>query len=123
MASEIGIFGVIAFFFLIIRAFMAASFTRSKLAWIYRKQSKKRPMPDPEDGLDDHDRMFLQTHGAAMVASMVGWAVAATFASVAFHWTFYYLLGLAVAARAIVHHRAVAYAKAKALAQEEALAA
>jgi O-antigen ligase len=123
VASEIGIFGVFAFFFLIIRAFMAAFFTRKKLTWIYRRQSKKRLMPEPEDGLDEHDRMFLQTHGAAMVASMVGWAVCATFASVAFHWTLYYLLGLAVVARDIVRHRAVAYAKAKALAQEEALAA
>ena len=98
--------------------------TRKKLAWIYRTSGRrKRPSPEPEDGLDEHDRLFLQTHGAALVASLVGWAVCALFASVAFNWTLYYLLGLAVTARDIVRNRAQAYAKAKALAQEEALAA
>jgi O-antigen ligase len=123
VASEIGIFGVFVFMFLIVRAFAAAIWTRKALNWIHRKQSRKRPAADPEDGLDEHDRVFLQTHSAALIASMVGWAVCATFASVAFHWTLYYLLGLAVTAREIVRHRAVAYAKAKVLAQQEALAA
>jgi O-antigen ligase len=123
VAAEIGVFGVIAFFFLIIRGFAASVWTRKTLRWIYRRRSRKRPMADPADGLDEHDRVFLQTHGAAMIASMVGWAVCAAFASVAFNWTLYYLLGLTVAAREIVRLRAAAYAKAKALAQEEALAA
>ena len=34
-----------------------------------------------------------------MVAGLVGWFVCALFASVAYHWTFYYLLALAVAPR------------------------
>ncbi len=123
VAAEIGVFGVVAFIFLIIRAFTASFSTRKKLTWIYRRRSKKRPLPEPGDGLDEHDRLFLQTHGAALIASMVGWAVCAMFASVAFHWTLYYLVGLAVTARDIVRNRAKAYAKAKALAQEEALAA
>ena len=123
VASEIGVFGLAAFFFLIVRAFTASFYTRKTLAWIYRRRSKKRPRREPEDGLDEHDRIFLQTHGAAMIASLVGWAVCAMFASVAFHWTLYYVIGLTVSARDIVRQRAVAYAKAKALAQEEALAA
>ena len=55
---------------------------------------------------------------------MVGWAVCAFFASVAFNWTIYYLLGLAVTARDVVRTRERAYAKAKklALAQEAAAA-
>ena len=32
-----------------------------------------------------------------MVAALVGWFVCALFASVAFNWTFYYLLALAAA--------------------------
>jgi O-antigen ligase len=123
VAAEIGVFGLVAFFFVVIRGFTASFFLRRKLAWIYRKRSKTRPMREPEDGLDDQDRSFLQTHGAAMIASMVAWAVCAMFASVAFHWTLYYLVGLAVTARDIVRHRATAYAKAKALAEEEARAA
>jgi O-antigen ligase len=123
VAAEIGVFGVVPFFFLIIRAFIASFFLRRKLAWIHRKRPKKRPLREPEDGLTEQERSFLQTHGAAMIASMVAWAVCAMFASVAFHWTLYYLVGLTVTARDIVRHRETAYAKAKALAQEEALAA
>ena len=38
-------------------------------------------------------------HSAALTASIVGWLVCALFASVAYHWTFYYLLALAAAPR------------------------
>ena len=123
IASEIGIFGVIAFVFLVVRAFTAAWWTRSTLSWIYRKRSRKRPEPEPEDGLDEHERMFLQTHASAMIACMVGWTVCAMFASVAFNWTLYYLAGLAVTSRDVVRRRAKAYAKAKMLSEREALAA
>ena len=123
VSSELGVFGFAAFVFLVIRAFMASLWTRRQLAWIYRRRSRKATPAEPEDGLDEHDRQFLQTHATAMVACMVGWAVAAMFASVAFNWTLYYLLGLSVTARDVVKNRARAYAKAKALAEEEALAA
>ena len=123
IAAEIGIFGLIAFTFLVIRAITAVWWTRKTLSWIYRKRSRKRPAPDPEDGLDEHDRLFLQTHAAAMIACMVGWVVCAIFASVAFNWTLYYLAGLAVTSRDVVRRRAAAYAKAKMLSEREALAA
>jgi hypothetical protein len=56
-------------------------------------------------------------------ASMVGWFVCAQFASVAFNWTFYYVLGLAVCTRDVVRARAKAYAEAKALTGEGVVAA
>ena len=40
-----------------------------------------------------------------MTASIVGWFVCAMFASVAYNWTFYYLLALAVAPRDILTAR------------------
>jgi O-antigen ligase len=125
VAAELGFVGLVTFIFLIVRAFAAAWWTRRALNWIYFTRPKRRGATtvDPEDGLDEHDRMFLQTHGAAMLACLAGWMVAATFASVAFNWTFYYLLGLAVTARDVVRARRVAYAKAKALAEEEMVAA
>ncbi len=121
VASELGIFGALAFFFLIVRGFSAALWTRKHLSWIYRRRARRREAPaaDEEDGLDDQERTFLQTHGAAMVASMTGWFVCSLFASVAFNWTFYYVLGLSVTARDLVRARAHAYAQAKALAQRE----
>jgi hypothetical protein len=67
--------------------------------------------------------IFLKTHGAAMIAAMVGWFVCALFASVAFNWTFYYLLGLSVAARDVVRARALAYADAQRRGETRAVAA
>jgi O-antigen ligase len=124
VAAELGIFGIACFMFLVWRAFSAAWWTRQHLNWIYRRKSRKKPAPEPEDGLTPDERYFLQTHAAAMVACMVGWAICAFFASVAFNWTIYYLLGLAVTARDVVRTRERAYAKAKklALAQEAAAA-
>jgi O-antigen ligase len=125
VAAEIGVFGLAVFLFLIYRGFGAAWWTRRTLLWIHWTRPKRRrtPAPEPEDGLDDHDRLFLQTHSAAMVAALAAWLVSAMFASVAFNWTFYYLLGLSVAARDVVRARKRAYAKAKMLAAKERIAA
>jgi O-antigen ligase len=124
VAAEIGAFGLIAFMFLLWRGFSASWETSRALSWIYRKRRRKRgvPEPDPEDGLNDRERLFLQTHGAAMIAAMAGWFVCAIFASVAFNWTFYYVVGLAVTGRDVVRARRIAYAKAKALAAAEVAA-
>jgi O-antigen ligase len=121
VASELGIFGVIAFVYLIWRAFVAAWKTRGELGWIYGTRMRKRgaAVTMPEDGLDEDERSFLQTHGAAMLACMTGWLVCAFFASVAFNWTFYYLLGLSVTAYDVVRTRRNAYAQAKRLGQPE----
>jgi O-antigen ligase len=123
VAAEIGIFGLAVFVFLIVRAFTAAAWTRRQLSWIYRKRSRKKPQPEPEDGLTPAERLFLQTHGSAMVAALAGWFVCALFASVAFNWTFYYLLALAVTARDVIRAREQAYARARAAAVREATAA
>jgi O-antigen ligase len=115
IAAEIGVFGLIAFMFLVWRGFSAAWYTSRATAWIHRKRMRRRtPAVEPEDGLDDSERTFLQTHGAAMIAAMTAWLVCSMFASVAFNWTFYYLLGLAVTGRDVVRARARAYAQAKA---------
>jgi hypothetical protein len=42
---------------------------------------------------------MLAMHAAALSAAIAGWFVCALFASVAYHWTFYYLLALATAPR------------------------
>jgi len=123
VASELGFFGVLAFGFLILRGFSAATWTRRRLAWIHRKRSRKRAPDADEDGLDQRERQFLESHGAAMIACMVGWFVSALFASVAYNWTFYYVLGLSVTARDIVRARSHAYARAKALVESKRVVA
>jgi hypothetical protein len=47
-----------------------------------------------------------------MTAALVGWFVCAFFASVAFNWTFYYVLALAVAGREVALSRRQAAASA-----------
>jgi O-antigen ligase len=137
MAAELGIFGLLVFSFLIVRAFSAAWWTRRALAWTHqvhgppggawygrcRAGRRGASSVDPEDGLEPHERMYLETHATAMFAGMVGWFVCALFASVGFNWTFYYMLGLATCAREVVKARAKAYAEAKALAREGVVAA
>ena len=122
VAAELGIFGLIAFLYLVWRGFSAAWWTRQHLNWIFRRRTRRKPQPEPEDGLTPEERYFLQTHAAAMVACLTGWFVCAAFASVAFNWTIYYLLGLSVTARDVVRARERAYAKAKQLARDEEVA-
>ena len=126
IAAEIGVFGLMVFSYLIWRGFASAWWTRKALAWTHRRRPKRRgkaALADPEDGLEPHERQFLETHASAMVACMMGWFVCAQFASVAFNWTFYYLLGLSVCAREVVRLRAAAYAEAKMLETERVVAA
>ena len=124
MAAELGIFGLLAFCFLIFRGFSAAWWTRRALAWTHRRIPRRRSAAaEPEDGLAPDERVFLETTASAVFAGMVGWLVCAQFASVAFNWTFYYILGLAVCTREVVRARARAYADAKRLTSEIVVAA
>lgn len=120
VAAEIGVVGLAAFVYLIARGLRAAWWTRRALAWIHRRRRTRRGWspPEPEDGLIDEERRFLETHASAILAGLAGWAVCAFFASVAFHWTLYYMLALSVCARDVVRHRAEAYAEAKRLEKE-----
>jgi len=126
IAAEVGVFGLIAFAFLIARGFSAAWWTRRALAWTHRRRPRRRAKTasdEPEDGLEAHERTFLETHASAMVACMTGWFVCAQFASVAFNWTFYYLLGLSVCAREVVRLRKSAYERAKTMTSDVVVAA
>ncbi len=100
VAAELGVFALVAFGYLIVRAFAAAWWTRKRAVVDLPARCRTgQAAAGAEDGLDEDERRFLQTTGAALLASIAGWFVCAMFASVAFNWTFYYLLGLAVASR------------------------
>ena len=90
VAAELGIFGLVAFFFLVSRAVYAVIQSRRLL---------RNRGASPGDAI-------LDAHSAAMAASLAGWLVCAFFASVAYNWTFYYLLALAAAPREILRVRA-----------------
>ena len=58
--------------------------------------------------MSERDRRSLYAHTVAITAGLIGWFVCASFASVAYSWTFYYLLALIVAARELTKDRIAA---------------
>jgi putative inorganic carbon (hco3(-)) transporter len=92
VAAETGIVGLLAFMFLIWRAVVAAwttmHVTRDSR---WRRDLKARGQEDTAAALSEHT--------LGMTAGLVGWFVCALFASVAYNWTFYYVLALLVAAK------------------------
>ena len=104
VAAETGLFGVLLFGFLIIRGAIAAAKTRRLLS-----KPRKSSAPDPLGlMMADEDRRSLYAYTAALTAGLLGWFVCALFASVAYSWTFYYLLALIVATRELVRARLAA---------------
>lgn len=104
VAAETGVLGLIAFSFLIIRGAMAAATTRRMLT-----RPRKRDEPDPLSAvMSATDRATVYNHTVAMTAGLVGWFVCSMFSSVAYNWTFYYVLALIVAARELTRDRLVA---------------
>jgi putative inorganic carbon (hco3(-)) transporter len=97
VASELGIFGLLVFGFLLFRGLYAPLQTRRLLrrARAPSRGSAGASAPPLEPDVQD----LLSLHAATMSAALVGWFVCALFASVAYHWTFYYLLALAVMPR------------------------
>ncbi|HEV8345620.1 MAG TPA: O-antigen ligase family protein [Vicinamibacterales bacterium] len=113
VAAELGIFGLIVFSFLVVRAY-SASFRALRMLRLPRKKRTAGPSraakADTEAEADplmmtDTERVILDMNAKGMMAAIVGWTVCSFFASVAFNWTFYYVLALAVAGREIVASR------------------
>lgn len=92
VAAELGVPGLLVFGFLVVRAMTAGRQTRRLL-----RRAAAVVAPGEADALD--------AHAAMLGVALAGWFVCALFASVAYHWTFYYLLALAVAPREIVQDR------------------
>jgi len=100
VAADLGIFGLGAFGFLIFSAVIAASQARRLLA------PRRRHAPDPlRRTMNAHDRESLYAYATALTAGLIGWFVCSLFASVAYSWTFYYVLALLVSTRNLVRAR------------------
>jgi O-antigen ligase len=116
VASELGMFGLFTFGFLVVRAYRACFATLRALRQPRRRLAagwkmggsppRGSPPEDPFGGaLTADDRYTLDTNAKGMFAAMVGWTICSLFASVAFNWTFYYVFALAVAGNEIVAAR------------------
>jgi O-antigen ligase len=95
VAAETGIAGLCLFSALVLCAAVSAARTRRLLAPAGRWKRPRAATPGARD------RGVMYEHAVAAMAGLVGWFACAMFASVAYSWTFYYLLGLIVAAREI----------------------
>jgi hypothetical protein len=105
VAAELGIAGIVALCYLIVRAGLCVLDSRKLLG--RARRLRRRPMGATVVGprLSPGEEPFLDAHSAAMAASLAGWFICALFASVAYNWTFYYLLALAAAPRDIMLQR------------------
>jgi O-antigen ligase len=100
-AAETGILGLLAFSFLIARAGMGAAATMKML-----RRPRKRRTSDPlQLVMTQHERHSMRVLTVGVTAGLCGWFVCALFASVAYNWTFYYLLALIVSGRELVRDR------------------
>lgn len=106
VAAELGVVGLSALLFLIARAGLAGRQTGRLLRRArglpprgQRGQGASSPVVTPEEA------DWFEGHSAAMTAALAGWFFCALFASVAYNWTFYYLLALATAPREILVDR------------------
>src|SRR4029077_4347861 len=107
VAAATAVFGLLAFSFLIIRAAMAASATRRMLSPPRRRRETRETDP-LASVLSARDRAALYNHTVAMTAGLIGWVTCSMFGSIAYNWTFYYILALIIAAREMTRDRLVA---------------
>jgi O-antigen ligase len=109
VAAELGVGGLAVLVYLIVRGALCVRESRRLLRQAAPKWMRGRGRADaagkarstgPRLTPSEYD--FLDGHSAAMAAALAGWFVCALFASVAYNWTFYYLLALAAAPRDIL---------------------
>lgn len=93
LASELGVLGPIIMLFLVTRGFIAVRSARKIL---------QRAVAAGALSESDPAVTWMKAHLSAMSAGIIGWFVCAQFASVAYNWTFYYLLALAAAPRELL---------------------
>lgn len=107
VASELGILGLGVYGFLMVRGAYVPIQVRRML-----KRTEAQPAKGDASGAPDlltpADREMLTLHATAMSAAFAGWFVCSLFASVAYHWTFYYILALAMAPREYLMDRLAA---------------
>jgi O-antigen ligase len=103
VGAELGIFGLWAFGFLVWRAYRSSLDTMRALRGPRRRRGA--PKAEAASPFTDEDRALLDLNAKGMLAAIVGWTICSFFASVAFNWTFYYVLALAVSGREIAASR------------------
>lgn len=99
VASETGVAGLTVFVFLVGSGMVAAARASRRLAALGSDPRSVEVL----SRADNLRAASLKTLATAATAGFAGWFVCAMFASVAYNWTLYYLLGIAVASRDIAY--------------------
>jgi O-antigen ligase len=107
VAAELGVLGVLVFMFLVARGAMAGMQVRRLLRRAGHGPSRPRRQnaPPGDASVTPAEVVWLHGHTAAMTAALAGWFACALFSSVAYNWTFYFVLALAIAPREILMDR------------------
>ena len=111
VGAELGVLGVVTLLFLMARGGLAGVRTQRLLRRARgvgprgRRPRGATPIGAPAAEMDAEEIEWFEGHAAAMTAAMAGWFFCALFASVAYNWTFYYLLALATVPSAILEAR------------------
>jgi putative inorganic carbon (hco3(-)) transporter len=107
VGAELGILGVIVLSFLIARAGLAGIQTGRLLrrARGLPRRGRHGTHITPPAVVTPGETEWFEGHSAAMAAALSGWFFCALFASVAYNWTFYYLLALSTVPREILIDR------------------
>jgi putative inorganic carbon (HCO3(-)) transporter len=111
VAAELGIVGVAVFLFLLYRSFAVGRLTHrlvKRARGLTPRPAWQAHAPPPPPAIGRDEAAYYDAHAAALTSAIVGWLVCAMFASVAYSWTFYYLLALAAAPVGILHQRLAA---------------
>lgn len=100
VASELGTAGLALFLFLVWTALSAGRLARRAVRVARGRARPRSPTRRGRRAATRDDELdWLELHAAVIIAAVVGWFVSANFASVAYYWTFYLMLGLAGAFR------------------------
>lgn len=106
VASELGTGGLLVFAIMVGSGFTAG--VQASRALRRARVKRKRNRPKDETSRLTARREPLELYAAAVLASLTGWLIAAMFASVAYYWTLYLVLGLAITLREIVRREVAA---------------
>ena len=100
VASELGTPGLLVFAVVVGSGFLAGL----RAVRVLRRSRARHRLKSREVAEMLARRERLQLYASAVLASLTGWLVAAMFASVAYYWTLYLVLGLAITLRDITLH-------------------
>ena len=100
MASELGTGGLLIFAVIVGSGFVAGVQAGRALRRARQQHNRSRES-SKKSARWLARREPLELYAAAVLASLTGWLMAAMFASVAYYWTLYLVLGLAISLREI----------------------